>query len=77
LIIAGLRKLTDAVKKGRAEGQMELLSGQIEHCFGPIPPRIRKRLDSLKPAQVKAASLRLLKAERIEDLFPRSQVKPS
>jgi hypothetical protein len=104
LIIAGLRRLTDEVKReaekmpilldimdnevfgplirkglkqGRAEGQMELLVEMTEQRFGSIPPQARKRLESLKPAQVKAAGLRLLNAQRIEDLFPRSAVKPS
>jgi uncharacterized protein DUF4351 len=59
------------IRKGRAEGQMELLTGLIQRKFGVIPPRIRKRLDGLKPAQIQAAGLRLLNAERIEDLFTR------
>jgi Domain of unknown function (DUF4351) len=65
------------IRQGRAEGQMEILLAQIEQRFGPILPRIRKRLDSLKPVQVRAVSLRLLDAQRIDDLFPRSAVKPS
>ena len=58
-------------KEGRVEGQMELLLGQIEKRFGKVPPRIRKRLAELKPAQIKAVGLRLLDAQRIDDLFGR------
>jgi len=57
--------------QGRVEGQMEILQGQIEKRFGRVPPGIRQRLEALKPAQIKAASLRLLDAKRIEDLFAR------
>ncbi len=57
--------------EGRAEGQIEILLDQAEKRFGAVPPRIRKRLTALKPEQLKAAALRLLDAERIEDLFAR------
>jgi hypothetical protein len=52
-------------------GMLAMLEKQIEKKFGGIPPPIRKRLDALKPAQIEAASLRLLDAQRIEDLFAR------
>jgi hypothetical protein len=55
--------------EGRAAGQVELLLGLIEKKFGAIPPRIHKRIALLKPEQLRAASLRLLDALRIEDLF--------
>jgi hypothetical protein len=94
LIVAGLRKMDDevrreaklmpiqedimdhgtigpAIRKGRAEGQLEILTGLIEKRFGAIPPEVRKRLASMEPDQVKAASLRLFDARRIEDIFPR------
>lgn len=50
-------------------GMMSMLEKQIEKKFGGIPTPIRKRLDALKPAQIEATSLRLLDAQRIEDLF--------
>ncbi len=57
--------------EGRTEGQIEILLRQAEKRFGSVPPRVRKRLGALKPEQLKAAALRLLDAERIEDLFAR------
>ena len=108
LIVAGLRRMTGAVKReakrmpilndimdnevfgplirqgraegraegkaegkaeGRAEGQREILLGLIEKRFGRVPPRLGKRLAALKPEQIKAVGLRLLDAQRIEDLF--------
>jgi hypothetical protein len=57
------------IRQGRAEGQLEMLTGMIEKKFGAVPPRVRKRLAALKPKQLKAAGLRLLDANRIEDIF--------
>jgi hypothetical protein len=59
------------IRQGRVEGQLALLTRQIEKRFGNIPPNIRKRIAALKPAQLERAGLRLLDAEHIEDLFAR------
>jgi len=53
----------------RADGQVELLLELIEKKFGAIPPRVHERIASLKSNQIKAAAVRLLDAQRIEDLF--------
>jgi hypothetical protein len=50
---------------------MEMLLSQIEKRFGRIPPKVAQRIATLKPAQLKRAGLRLLDAQRIEDLFAR------
>ena len=63
--------IRQGLAQGRAEGQIEILLDLAEKRFGSVPPRIRKRLAALKPEQLKAAALRLLDAERIEDLFAR------
>jgi predicted transposase YdaD len=57
--------------EGRVEGQVGILSSQIEKRFGKIQPAVGQRIASLKPAQLKRVALRLLDAQRIEDLFPR------
>lgn len=57
--------------RGRMEGQLTLLMRQIEKRFGTVPPGIRERIAALKPAQLERAGLRLLDAQRIEDLFAR------
>jgi Domain of unknown function (DUF4351) len=59
------------IRKGRVEGQAEILHSQIEKRFGSIPPAINQRIAALKPAQLKRLALRLLDAQRIEDLFAR------
>ena len=59
------------IRKGRVEGQVEMLTSLIEKRFGRVPPAISQRIAALKPAQLKRAGLRLLDAQRIEDLFAR------
>ncbi len=59
------------LRQGRAEGQLEMLLGMAEKRFGKIPPAVAQRIAALKPAQLKRAGLRLLDAQRIEDLFAR------
>jgi predicted transposase YdaD len=55
--------------EGRVEGQVEMLCSQIEKRFGRIPSAVEQRIAALKPAQLKRVGLRLLDAQRIEDLF--------
>ncbi len=57
--------------EGRIEGQVDMLLSQIEKRFGRIPPAVGQRIAALKPAQLKRVGLRLLDAQRIEDLFAR------
>jgi len=55
--------------RGRVEGQVEILLSQIQKRFGRVPPAVSQRIAALKPAQLKRVGLRLLDAQRIEDLF--------
>lgn len=48
---------------------LELLLCQIEKKFGAVPARIHERIALLEANQIEAAGLRLLDAQRIEDLF--------
>ncbi len=63
--------IRQGLRQGRVEGQMEMLLSQIQKRFGRIPPAVAQRLAALKPAQLKRVGLRLLDAQRIEDLFAR------
>ena len=62
-------KQKEAVEDARTGHHIEFFLGQIEKRFGRVPARVRKRLGNLNPEQLKAAGLRLLDAQRIEDLF--------
>jgi hypothetical protein len=59
------------LKQGRAEGQVDLLVSMIERRFGRLQPAMSQRIAALTPAQLKRVGLRLLDAQRIEDLFAR------
>jgi uncharacterized protein DUF4351 len=58
------------LRQGRVEGQVEMLTSLIEKRFGRVPA-VSQRIAALKPAQLKRVGLRLLDAQRIEDLFAR------
>jgi hypothetical protein len=53
------------------EGQVDMLLSQIQKRFGRVPPDVSQRITALKPVQLKRVGLRLLDAQRIEDLFAR------
>jgi hypothetical protein len=57
------------VRHGVTLGQREVLVAMLEKRFGSVSPATRGRLEQLNPAQLRAASLRLLDAARVEDLF--------
>jgi hypothetical protein len=63
--------LRKGLRRGRVEGQVEILLSLIQKRFGRIPPAVGERIAALKPAQLKRVGLRLLDAQRIEDLFAR------
>ncbi len=62
--------LSQGLSKGITEGRLEIVTGLLEERFGSVPPQLRTRLASMDLSQLKAVSLSLLRAERIEDLFP-------
>jgi hypothetical protein len=55
--------------EGRVKGQVALLLRLMEKRFGAVPRRYRTRLAALAPAELESVGLRLMDAERIEDLF--------
>ncbi len=57
------------LRKENARGRKELLLDMIAVQFGAVPPLIPKRLEALSPDEIRAASRRLPKTRRIEDLF--------
>jgi hypothetical protein len=63
--------LRQGLLQGRVEGQMEILHRQIRKRFGRIPSTVTERIAGLKPAQLNRVAVRLLDAQRIEDLFAR------
>ncbi len=58
-------------EEGREEGERIILLRLAAHRFGPISLAVRKRIGGLTQAALGRASLRLLEARRIEDIFAR------
>lgn len=55
--------------QGREEGQRDILLDLMQKRFGRVPQRIRRRLAALQPDEIRAATLRVLDAQQIDDLF--------
>jgi len=69
-----LRKgIAQGREEGREEGRTEALravvADQLVARFGALPARARKRLQALPPTELSALSLRLLRAESLEEAF--------
>jgi hypothetical protein len=65
------RRVAQGREEGLIEGQLKLLLSMIQKRFGRVPPAVRKRLAGLDSDQLTAMGLRLLDAQRIDDLFVR------
>ena len=56
-------------EEGRAEALRAVVADQLVARFGALPARARKRLQALPPTELSALSLRLLRAESLEEAF--------
>jgi hypothetical protein len=59
------------LRNGMRQGQVQMLTSLIQKRFGRVPPAVSRRLAALTSTQLKRVGLRLLDAQRIEDLFAR------
>jgi hypothetical protein len=59
----------EAMAKGEAKGQTNLLARQLEKRFGPLPTAVKKLLERAETETVEQWGLRLLDAETMEDVF--------
>ena len=67
-------------EEGRAEALRAVVADQLVARFGSLPARARKRLQALPPTELSALSLRLLRAESLEEAFllpPRAHASKS
>lgn len=70
----GLAALEQAVQEelreaARLEGARSLLAGQLEERFGRLPAQVRELLDAAQAPELERWSRRLLRADRLEDVF--------
>jgi hypothetical protein len=71
LDIEGSPFLSDILQRGKMEGEAHLLRRMLEHRFGPLPEWAERRLKSATLAKLEQWSLRLLEAERLEQIIPK------
>ena len=57
------------IQEGRQEGEAALLLRQLEHKFGRVDPKTRKRVRSADTERLLDWGQRVLTAERLEDVF--------
>lgn len=78
--IAGLTDLTETnavlaerveqwARKCKQEGQAQLLAGQLEQRFGPLPPEIAQRVAGANEAQLATWSKAVLTAPTLDAVF--------
>lgn len=62
------------LQKGQAEGRRQqaayLLQQMLEQRFGTVPQTVSRRLFKADLKELEAASLRLFKATKVQDVFP-------
>ena len=63
------RHEAQATAQGIVKGQLDVLATLIRKRFGRVTPRIRARMESLQPEEITAACIRILDAERVDDIF--------
>lgn len=56
-------------QEGRREGEVALLLGQLEHKFGQVDAKTRKRVQRADTERLLDWGKRVLTAERLEDVF--------
>ena len=74
-----LRKLYEAEKRaeerGELRGQQRLLRQLLEDRFGELPAWAEKKLEAANTAAMEEWTLRVLEAERLEDVIPKPRAK--
>lgn len=63
------RREAQASAQGMMQGQLDMLVRLIRKRFGRVTPRIRAKLNALQPDEITSACLRILDAERVDDIF--------
>ena len=67
---AFLKNIHDsAFAKGLAEGALNVLRGQLQDKFGPLPNWAAKRLDTATASHAELWAHRILRAESLEEVI--------
>jgi predicted transposase YdaD len=62
--------IAEGIEKGVEEGESAFLTRMLERRFGPLPEWAREKIAQMSRAALEEAGVRLLEAEKLEDVFP-------
>ncbi|MGH9848656.1 MAG: DUF4351 domain-containing protein [Blastocatellia bacterium] len=67
----GLKQgIEQGVERGIEEGEAAFLMRMLERRFGPLPEWAREKIEKMNRPALEEAGVRLLEAEKLEDVFP-------
>ena len=61
--------IREGIAQGRREATVEILQGQIEKRFGPVPEWAEQRLADSSQSQLQDLALKFVDAKTLEELF--------
>ncbi len=62
-------EIRKALKQGREEGQLTLLTRMIEARFGPLPHWAKRRLSAMPAAEFEQLGLSMMNASSLKELL--------
>jgi hypothetical protein len=58
------------IEDGIEKGEAAFLTRMLERRFGPLPEWAREKIEKMSKSALEEAGLRLLEAEKLEEVFP-------
>nr|VFJ59274.1 MAG: protein of unknown function (DUF4351) [Candidatus Kentron sp. FW] len=58
-----------AYRLGMEKGELAFLTRQLSHKFGPLPPKIEKRINNARSKELAMWGERILAAKSLDEVF--------
>nr|VFJ62333.1 MAG: conserved hypothetical protein (putative transposase or invertase) [Candidatus Kentron sp. FW] len=66
----GMKKgLEEGMEKGIEKGEIAFLTRQLSHKFGPLPPKVEKRINNARSKELAMWGERILAAKSLDEVF--------
>nr|VFJ48496.1 MAG: conserved hypothetical protein (putative transposase or invertase) [Candidatus Kentron sp. FW] len=66
----GMEKgLEEGMEKGIEKGELAFLTRQLSHKFGPLPPKVEKRINNARSKELAMWGERILAAKSLDEVF--------